>query len=55
MGNKRAGLYLQSPDSTHYTICWVGDEQRICYNSSKYSEYLKKFSMNEHDVSEGSN
>ena len=27
-------------------ICWDADEQKICYNSSRYSEYLKTFSMN---------
>jgi len=26
----------------HFTICWVGDEQKICYNSSRYSEYPEK-------------
>ena len=34
-------VHLRNIHVYRIDACWVGDEQKICYNSSRYSEYLE--------------
>ena len=34
-------VHLRNIHVYRIDACWVGDKQKICYNSSRYSEYLE--------------